>query len=64
VVQFITQNKNCSKPSLKALSYPISVSSLYFPNAEYSHVPRNDVSVNNGPHIRWGSHKIIIMYVI
>ena len=28
---------------------------------EYSHAPQNDVSVNDGPHIRRWSHKIIIL---
>jgi hypothetical protein len=28
--------------------------------ADYSQGPHNDVSVNDGPHIRWWSHKIII----
>jgi hypothetical protein len=27
----------------------------------YSHVPHNDVSVSDGPHIRLWSHKIIIL---
>jgi len=27
---------------------------------EYSHAPHNDVSVNDGPHIRRWSHNIII----
>ena len=27
----------------------------------YSHVPHNDVSVNDGPHMRRWSHKIIIL---
>ena len=30
----------------------------------YSHAPHNDVSVNNGPHIRQWSHKIILKYNI
>ena len=28
----------------------------------YSHAPHTDVSVNDGPHIRWYSHKIIILH--
>jgi len=28
----------------------------------YSHAPHNDVSVNDGPHIRRWSHKIIILW--
>jgi len=28
---------------------------------DYSHAPHNDVSVNDGPHIRRVSHKIIII---
>jgi len=28
--------------------------------AKYSHAPHNDVSVNDGPHIRRWSHNIII----
>jgi len=27
----------------------------------FSHVPHNDVSVNDGPHIRRWSHKIIML---
>ena len=27
----------------------------------YSHVPRNDISTNNRPHVRQWSHKIIIL---
>ena len=31
----------------------------------YSHVPHNDVSVNEVPHIRWWSHKVIYyIYVL
>jgi hypothetical protein len=29
---------------------------------KYKYVPHNDVSVNDGPHIRQWSHKIIILY--
>jgi hypothetical protein len=29
---------------------------------KYSHAPHNDVSVNDGPHIRRWSHNIIILY--
>jgi hypothetical protein len=29
-------------------------------HVDYSHVPHNDVSVNDGPHIQWWSYKIII----
>ena len=29
---------------------------------KYSHAPHNDVSVNDGPHIRRWSHRIIILY--
>jgi len=38
--------------------------SLIFQKTEdlnYSHATHNDVSVNNGPHIRRWSHKIIIL---
>ena len=31
---------------------------------KYSHAPYNDVSVNDGPHIRRWSHNIIIQYYI
>jgi hypothetical protein len=33
-------------------------------SALYSHAPHNDVSVNDGPHIQWWSHNIIIYYNI
>jgi len=29
-------------------------------NSKYSHAPNNDVSVNDGPHIRRWSHEIIL----
>jgi hypothetical protein len=31
---------------------------------EYRYAPHNDVSVNEGPHIRLWSHKIIILHII
>jgi len=31
------------------------------PSIQYSHAPHNDVSVNDGPHVRRWSHKIIIL---
>jgi len=33
-----------------------------FPSvSEYGHAPHNEVSFNDGPHICWWSHKIIIL---
>ena len=32
------------------------------PTFIYSHAVHNDVSVNDGPHIRRWSHKIVILY--
>jgi hypothetical protein len=37
-------------------------SSFHTCSTTYSHAPPNDVSVNDGPHIRWWSHNIIIKY--
>jgi len=34
---------------------------LIFSRKEYNHKPHNDVSVNDGPHIRRWSHKVIIL---
>jgi len=34
---------------------------VFYNVAVYSYVPHNDVSVNDGPHIRRWSHKIIIL---
>jgi len=31
---------------------------------KYSHAPHNDVSVNEGPHIRQWFHEIIIYYIV
>jgi hypothetical protein len=32
----------------------------WFQGTKYSHAPHNDISVNDGPHIRRWSHKIVI----
>ena len=36
----------------------------YIPETNYRYAPHNDVSVNDGPHIRRWSHNIIIYYNI
>ena len=44
-------------------NYTITIGSKSFENVakhKYSHAPHNDVSVNDGPHIRRWSYKIII----
>jgi len=38
----------------------ISFHSKYEPQLNYSLAPHNDISVNDGPHIRLWSHKIIL----
>ena len=38
----------------------IVLGKMYDGKMKYSHAPLNDVSLNDGPHIRRWSHKIII----
>jgi len=45
-----------NNPSFKCNDYPVNVDS-----GKYKYVPHNDVSVNDGPHIRRWSSKIIIL---
>jgi hypothetical protein len=47
-------------PAALTKFYIALVSTFRIPN--YNHAPHNDVSVNDGPHIRRWSHKIVILY--
>jgi len=41
--------------------HTIAIADATIIRCTYSHVPQNDVSVNEGPQIRQWSHKIIIL---
>jgi hypothetical protein len=46
--------------NVRCLEHNLFATSVHY-ISEYSHVPHNDVSVNDGPHIRRWSLKIIIL---
>jgi hypothetical protein len=56
--------KNCQCRTIGVLEVPrraVGLRSTVWGTPLFSHAPHNDVSVNDGPHIRRWSHKIIIL---
>jgi len=51
-----------TRQGLKSGTYRRRDAPTCFVHMLYSHAPHNDVSVNDGPHTRQWSHKIIICY--
>ncbi|KAL0617621.1 hypothetical protein AAY473_014487 [Plecturocebus cupreus] len=60
VIPALWEAEACGSPEIPHARFHVMRRVCEETHVNYSHVQHNNVSVNDGPHIRWWSHKIIM----